>query len=78
LIAQTFAVLKDLIAAAHLWDSTVHEAINLLELDESMYVAAVLSFVPKPTTFHQCSLVAAVFASSCGPALRSSRHTDPV
>ncbi|KAH9981956.1 hypothetical protein BJV74DRAFT_887199 [Russula compacta] len=35
-ITLTFAALKDLIAAAHLWDSTVHEAINLLELDETM------------------------------------------
>jgi hypothetical protein len=41
LIAQTLAALKDLTAAAHLWDSTVHEAINLLELEESMYVTAV-------------------------------------
>jgi len=78
LIAQTFAALKDLIAAAHLWDSTIHEAINLLELEESMYVAAVLSFVPKPTTFYQCSRLAAAFTSSRGPALRSSRHTVPV
>jgi hypothetical protein len=78
LTAQTFAALKDLIAVAHLWDSTVHEAINLLELDESMYVPAVLSFAPKLTAFYQCSLLAAVFTSSCGPPLRSSRHTDPV
>lgn len=41
LTTQTFGSLKDLIAAAHLWDSTVHEAINLLEVEESMYVAAV-------------------------------------
>ena len=43
LTAQTFDSLRDLIAAAHLWDSTVHEAINLLEVEESMYVAAVRS-----------------------------------
>ena len=43
LTAQTFGSLRDLIAAAHLWDSTVHEAINLLEVEESMYVAAVRS-----------------------------------
>jgi len=40
-VAQTFDSLKDLIAAAHLWDSTIHEAIDLLELEESMYVADV-------------------------------------
>ena len=39
LSTQTFDSLKDLITAAHLWDSTVHEAINVLEVEESMYVA---------------------------------------
>lgn len=39
--AQAFGALKDLIAAAHLWDSTVNEAINLLQLEESMCVPAV-------------------------------------
>ncbi|KAI9453396.1 hypothetical protein BJY52DRAFT_1189618 [Lactarius psammicola] len=35
-IAPTLGSLNDLIAAANLWDSAVHEAINLLELEESM------------------------------------------
>ncbi|KAI0289581.1 hypothetical protein BC826DRAFT_1106930 [Russula brevipes] len=35
-IPPTFGTLKDLIAAAHLWDSTVHETINLLEIEESI------------------------------------------
>ncbi|KAI0247904.1 hypothetical protein BJV78DRAFT_1241630 [Lactifluus subvellereus] len=34
-ITPTLSVLNDLISAAHLWDSTVQEAINLLELEES-------------------------------------------
>ncbi|KAI0295367.1 hypothetical protein B0F90DRAFT_1150236 [Multifurca ochricompacta] len=34
-ITPTLGALNDLIAAAHLWDSAVHEAINLLELEES-------------------------------------------
>ncbi|KAH9039343.1 hypothetical protein EDB85DRAFT_2110311 [Lactarius pseudohatsudake] len=35
-ITPTLSSLNDLIAAANLWDSAVHEAINLLELEESM------------------------------------------
>ncbi|KAI9440712.1 hypothetical protein H4582DRAFT_1938911 [Lactarius indigo] len=35
-ITPTLGSLNDLIAAANLWDSAVHEAINLLELEESM------------------------------------------
>ena len=40
LTAQNYGSLRDLNAAAHLWDSTVH---NLLKVEESMYVAAVRS-----------------------------------
>ncbi|KAH8996175.1 hypothetical protein EDB86DRAFT_2920096 [Lactarius hatsudake] len=35
-ITPTLSSLNDLIAAANLWDSAVHEAINLLELEESI------------------------------------------
>lgn len=35
-ITPTLGALNDLIAAANLWDSAVHEAINLLELEESI------------------------------------------
>ncbi|KAH9000479.1 hypothetical protein EDB92DRAFT_1831568 [Lactarius akahatsu] len=35
-ITPTLGSLNDLIVAANLWDSAVHEAINLLELEESM------------------------------------------
>ncbi|KAH9074793.1 hypothetical protein EDB83DRAFT_2353366 [Lactarius deliciosus] len=35
-ITPTLGSLNDLIAAANLWDSAVHEAINLLELEESI------------------------------------------
>jgi hypothetical protein len=65
---QTFDSLKDLIAAAHLWDSTVHEAIDLLELEESMYVVAIRSLVLKLTSF-----IRAPSSPSCSP-LRTALH----
>ena len=56
-------------AAAHLWDSTVHEAINLLELEESMYVTSVLSFIRKLTT-----LISAPSSPPSSP-LRAALHS---
>ena len=41
--AQNFGLLRDLITTPHLWDSTVHEAINFLGVKETMYVAVVRS-----------------------------------
>jgi hypothetical protein len=76
--AQTFGSLSDLIAAANLWDSTVHEAINLLEVEESMYVTAVPLIVVKPTTFHQGALLPTLFATSRGSPYCSPEHTGPI
>jgi hypothetical protein len=50
-IPPTFGSLKDLIAAAHLWDSTVHEAINLLEVEECMAPSSP-PFSPLRTALH--------------------------
>ena len=47
------SVLNDLISAAHLWDSTVQEVINLLELEESAYVVANRSFFLGLSTFRR-------------------------
>ncbi|KAF8273139.1 hypothetical protein EI94DRAFT_1716771 [Lactarius quietus] len=51
-MTPTLDSLNDLIAAANLWDSAVHEAINLLELEESMYDSLLVALLALRVALH--------------------------